>query len=272
MNTLICCIAKNENKYIREWVEWYKKIGVTNICLFDNNDTNGESFSDVIGDYIGSGFVIVKDVRGMEKMQIPCYQICYNEYNKKYDWIGFFDADEFLEIEEGTIEDFLNKDIYKNAEGIRVCWKNYDDNDLIKVEGDNYSINRFTRIMDENSIENKISKIILKGGLSNIEFYPHPGGEHGILIKCKVVDCYGRPHNNSSFLLSQRIWANAWLNHYRYKTLEEFATIKIKRGYPNMGEESAKKMLNFDSFWTYNKKTKEKEEYLLTLMNNKSEI
>ena len=29
MNTLICCIAKNENKYIREWVEWYKKIGVT---------------------------------------------------------------------------------------------------------------------------------------------------------------------------------------------------------------------------------------------------
>ena len=24
-----------------------------------------------------------------------------------------------------------------------------------------------------------------------------------------------------------------------------------------MGEESAKKMLNFDSFWTYNKKTKE---------------
>ena len=119
------------------------------------NDTNGESFSDVIGDYIGSGFVIVKDVRGKEKMQIPCYQICYNEYNKKYDWIGFFDADEFLEIEEGTIEDFLNKDIFKNAEGIRVCWKNYDDNDLIKVEGDNYSINRFTRIMDENSIENK---------------------------------------------------------------------------------------------------------------------
>ena len=86
------------------------------------------------------------------------------------------------------------------------------------------------------------------------------------------MDCYGRPHNNSSFLLSQRIWANAWLNHYRFKTLEEFVTIKLKRGYPNMGEELCKKMLNFDSFWNYNKKTKEKEEYLLTLMNNKSEI
>ena len=84
-----------------------KKIGVTNICLFDNNDKNGESFSDVIGDYIESGFVIVKDVRGESKMQIPCYQTCYDEYNKKYDWIGFFDADEFLEIEEGTIEDFF---------------------------------------------------------------------------------------------------------------------------------------------------------------------
>lgn len=186
------------------------------------------------------------------------------------DW--FFDADEFLEIEEGTIEDFLSKDIYKNSEGIRVCWKNYDDNDLIKVEDDNYSVKRFTRVLDENSIENKISKIILKGGLSNIKFHPHPGGEHGIFIKCKVVDCYGRPHDNLSFLLSQRIWANAWLNHYRYKTLEEFVTIKFKRGYPNMNEELYKKMIHFDVFWSYNKKTKDKEEYLLTLIDNKSEI
>ena len=78
--TLICCIAKLENHYIREWVEWYKNIGVTNICLYDNNDIDGEHFEDVIGDYIENGFVIVKDVRGESEMQLPCYQNCYDEY------------------------------------------------------------------------------------------------------------------------------------------------------------------------------------------------
>ena len=31
LKTLICCIGKNENRYVREYVEWYKHIGVTHI-------------------------------------------------------------------------------------------------------------------------------------------------------------------------------------------------------------------------------------------------
>jgi hypothetical protein len=42
MKTLLCCIGKGENKYAREFVEHYKNIGVTNICLYDNNDDDGE--------------------------------------------------------------------------------------------------------------------------------------------------------------------------------------------------------------------------------------
>ena len=41
MKTALCAIAKNENLYIREWVEHYKNIGVSKIFLYDNNDING---------------------------------------------------------------------------------------------------------------------------------------------------------------------------------------------------------------------------------------
>ncbi|MBO6272267.1 glycosyltransferase family 92 protein [bacterium] len=61
---LLCCIAKMENNYIREFVEYYKRIGFDNICLYDNNDVNGEHFEAVIDDYIKSGFVIIKNIRG----------------------------------------------------------------------------------------------------------------------------------------------------------------------------------------------------------------
>lgn len=48
----LCVIAKNENLYVREFVEYYKKIGYNNIFLYDNNDKNGEHFEEVINDYI----------------------------------------------------------------------------------------------------------------------------------------------------------------------------------------------------------------------------
>ena len=44
----ICTIAKNENRYIKEYVEYYKKYGVDKIYLYDNNNPNGERFEEVI--------------------------------------------------------------------------------------------------------------------------------------------------------------------------------------------------------------------------------
>ena len=78
MRTLLCGIGKLENRYIREWVEYHFDIGLTNIVLYDNNDIDGEHFEDVIGDYIKSGYVILKNWRGIKLAQIPAYNSCYN--------------------------------------------------------------------------------------------------------------------------------------------------------------------------------------------------
>ena len=61
MKTLLCCIGRRENQHIREFVEWYKKLGFTNIVLYDNNYDGEEDFHDAIGDYIDDGYVILKD-------------------------------------------------------------------------------------------------------------------------------------------------------------------------------------------------------------------
>ena len=37
----LCCIGKNENRYAREFVEWYKNLGFSKIIIYDNNDTDG---------------------------------------------------------------------------------------------------------------------------------------------------------------------------------------------------------------------------------------
>ena len=77
MKTALCAIAKNENLYIREWVEYYMKLGFSNIILYDNNDINGECFEEVINDYIESGFVKIINFRGKLVCQLTAYNDCF---------------------------------------------------------------------------------------------------------------------------------------------------------------------------------------------------
>ena len=51
----------------------------------------------------------------------------------KYDWIAFFDIDEFLDLDSkynSNVKNFLNEPMFNHCNCIRVCWQNYDDNDF----------------------------------------------------------------------------------------------------------------------------------------------
>ena len=95
MKTALCAIAKNENLYIREWVEYYMKLGFSNIILYDNNDINGECFEEVINDYIESGFVKIINFRGKFVCQLTAYNDCFLRFKKDFDWIAFLIAMNF---------------------------------------------------------------------------------------------------------------------------------------------------------------------------------
>ena len=65
----ICTIGKQENSYIREYIEYYKNYGVDKIFLYDNNDINGENFGVIISDYIKSNYVELFNYRGLSRIQ-----------------------------------------------------------------------------------------------------------------------------------------------------------------------------------------------------------
>ena len=90
----LCTLGKKENLYARGFVEYYKHLGFDKIIIFDNNDIGGESFDQVLQDYIHYEFVEIIDVKGMSSIHIPTFNYCYQKYNKRFDWIAFFDFDE----------------------------------------------------------------------------------------------------------------------------------------------------------------------------------
>ena len=266
MKVLLCAIAKEENKYLREWVEWYKNIGVDHICLYDNNNPNGETFDEVISDYIRSGFVEVYNYRGRSQCQKDAYNECYGREGKNYDWLLFFDIDELLLISKspfgGDIKKFLSQKIFDNCNGIKVNWKCMTDGGMLKVEDEDYRMYcRFKQSSAKNNYHNRFAKTIVRGGQSDIYWTKsvhHPAG-------IDVCDVLGNPTTNKN-KSDEPVWRNAILLHYRFKTIEEYVKNKMQRLYADHSVEYSKAKLSLDYFFEINARTAEKEAYANELL------
>ena len=133
----LIAIAKDEENYLREWVDYNLKIGFDDIYVYQNRwrYTRGD---------ITDKRVHFEEF-DQERPQIPCYNSCIEKYCGKYDFLAFFDIDEFLYIKNGkSVKEFLSD--YSDRDAIYVNWRIFGDNGLSSVEDGNYSvIERFTK-------------------------------------------------------------------------------------------------------------------------------
>ena len=135
MKTLVCCIVKQENLYLRDWIKYYKRLGVDKIVLYDNNDIDGEYPQQVIGDFIEDNFVDYINARGKYRYQLEAYTDCYSQYKSNYDWLGFFDIDEYVEITgKQTINEYLGQDMFSDTYCLPLYWVIYGDNGLLHYD------------------------------------------------------------------------------------------------------------------------------------------
>ena len=128
----IYTIGKQENKYIKEYIEYYKNFGIDKIFLYDNNDINGDYFDDIIIEYINQDFVEIKNCRGIKSPQMRIYYDCYNKNLDRFDWLIFNDIDEYLYLKNyNNIKTFLNQFKFRKCENIQLNWLLYTDNNLM---------------------------------------------------------------------------------------------------------------------------------------------
>lgn len=273
LNIALCAIAKNENLYIREWVEHYKNIGVSKIFLYDNNDIDGERFEEVINDYIESDFVEVIDVRGIWPSQIESYNNFYHSSkSSQFDWILYCDIDEFLEMDNkfSNINQYLKQQHFNEFDVIKICWKCFDDNDLVYVKDNNYSIKRFTRAQKNTPWTNSQTKMFIKTNLNIIINSPHGALETNEINKhLNVCNSKGEKMNRNNILYDAAgikfKHDDCWLNHYRCKTIEEYV-VKAKRGWPTIYKNGGKQYMNARFFFVFNSYSREKHKHFAKLL------
>ncbi len=264
LNIALCCIAKDEDEYLSEWIEYYFDIGFSHIYIYDNNDT--DSINDIIAKYQNITIINVRNKTNKDfplGMQQTCYMDCYKEYGKLHDWIAFFDIDEFLYIENGdNISTFLKK-FPKDATIIHIYWKVYGDNDILKNNGIS-CIDRFVLPLEhdvcwtKDIIENSQLKSILK---CNTPIANTPR-VHSFEVLSGV--CYDAEYNKCNSKDGHHFpytHKNAYLKHFRTKSIDEFLKKRMNGQLACSNTIENIKVL-LDKFFTYNKWTLEKEQII----------
>lgn len=134
MRVALVCIAKNEDKYLQEWVEYHVKLGFNDVFVYQNDwrsDYEHPKLTKIALDGLGQ--------------QMVAYSSWLKQYKSNFDWVAFFDVDEFLVLKKHkTIQEFVSD--YPNANGIGINWYFFGDNGLSEISDNEYSvIKRFTK-------------------------------------------------------------------------------------------------------------------------------
>jgi hypothetical protein len=116
----ICCIIKDENKYLEEWLRFHLKAGVEHFYLYDNGSAT--PIAETIKKLNLEACTTVKMMKGKAK-QVKAYANCIRAFGHTSQWIAFIDTDEFIvaKASGGNIPAFL-KD-YEKFGGLGVNWQ-----------------------------------------------------------------------------------------------------------------------------------------------------
>ena len=288
----ICAIAKNEDRYIEDWLKYHYDLGFTNITIYDNNDSNRKgdlqrliTDSNKLTQEMKNATEII-EINDRHNCQTQVYNEYYNSHN--FDWCAYIDIDEFVKLVAwDNIKEMVNDNRFNNTTTIDLAWKTISDDDIVDVPDDFIyngkkaidiedeaereaaaseweKIPVYNRLFKETiSYEPFANKQIIRGGLSDLEVSIH----HYI----------SRSNRNTSFASGKQrkympFYAPfttreyiedikfAYINHYRTKTLREF----LRQKYLNQSDianYSARTLFVCDYFFRLNRETSEKLDY-----------
>ena len=258
----VCTVGKQENKYVREFVNHYEKYGIDKIFLYDNNDKDGENFEEVIKDYIDKGFVQINNWRGIKQPGIKTLMDCYKNYNQAYDWFIFYDLDEYIYLKNiSNIKEFLNDKKFNKCNKIYLNWVMHTDNNLLKY--DNRSLHdRFPELepnaykKDKNITGN--GKTIMRGRIKNVRMKE----VHYLDKSIPSCNSQGRIFRFiKGNIMNNLDFENYYIDHYYFKSLDEFIQ-KIKKGDTYFGHNKRFQMVRLRRYFNINKITLKKLNYI----------
>ena len=239
----------------------YSQIIKIILFIYDNNDKNDESFDIVLKDFIDGELVEIVDFRGIIGPQLMAMEDCRKKNFKKFDWLIFFDMDEYIFLRNySNIKEFLAKKIFDKCQRIQLNWYVHTDNNLLYY--DNRSLSE--RFPEKNKKWKNIKlggtdvvKSILKGNIdieiNNVHFL------NSDLISC---DGFGNIKEVQGIKTNESDHYYYYIDHYWSKSTEEFVN-KLMKGDSILGYNNIENnMRRINMYFNINAITEDRINYI----------
>ncbi|EGF92228.1 domain of unknown function family protein [Asticcacaulis biprosthecium C19] len=108
MTVAIIAIARNEGRFLTEWLAYHLRLGFDRIIVYDNeSDDDSARILDTLSEEYPIQRIPWLSEPGLSP-QIAAYNHALVHDGKDFDWVAFIDCDEFVVLhEDGDINDFL---------------------------------------------------------------------------------------------------------------------------------------------------------------------
>jgi hypothetical protein len=203
MKVALVVVAKSEDYYLDEWLDYNHKIGFDKIIMYQNDWR-----TDIERPFLE------KRVWDGKSVQLHIYN-SFLDTDTEYDWVAFFDCDEFLVLKKhNNVKEFIEE--YGKHSVLSFNW--YMFGNLGKeIRTSNSLIKEFTKRGEQ---PNQHVKVMVKRDSGNRFVLPH--------------NCHGPAMDTNGKIFTGPFNPNgpmdvAVLNHYHNKTKEDWM-IRCDRG------------------------------------------
>ena len=208
----ICAIAKNEGPYLKEWIDWHRRMGVEKFYFYDNGST--DDTPTILAPYIAAHIVDYHYWPG-ERMQLAAYDNCLERNRYSSRWIAFIDIDEFIvAVKHPTLVCFLKT--MESFAAVEINWLIYGSSGH-KTYSEEPVMQRFTyHSLPDHPLNRHVKSIVNPRRVFNMI-----GCHEAARISGQSADSHGHPiHQNFRNREPQQDVIR--INHYAVKSHEEF--------------------------------------------------
>ena len=235
MKSCILTVIKNEQEYLDEWIKYHLDLGINHIFIFEDIDSDShKEICDKYGDRVSLNSVLSvldeaqrKEAKLVKELNKYSVQHMYfrnalnylkREYSDVYDWCFVIDNDEFITLENDTLEDVLNQ--FNDYDAFVMSWKWYGANGHITKPLNKGVVETYTKEAEGKRPNQVKTCYKLKTFRSEFLYTHHHPTEICNWCNTDYIKNYGIA-----------TFSKIYIRHYITKSWEEYVWKRKVRGY-----------------------------------------
>jgi hypothetical protein len=178
-NISACCIFQNEDRFLKEWIDYHRLIGVEHFYVYDN--MSDDHSRKVLEPYIKKGiveYIYWERTYNLEKewwhVQRDAYIDAVERAKNQSKWLAIIDTDEFIvPIKDYDLKAFL--DDFDDYGGVCISWVFYGSSGIQTISQNTWMVAQLLNRSELTYHLNKITKSIVRPERVDAQksFFPH---------------------------------------------------------------------------------------------------